>query len=190
MAVIAANELKKKLYILVDAVPYLVLDVQFASPSARGASTMVKARLRNLLNGTVQDKNFKSGEKFQEPDVEKGPAAFLYVAEPDYHFMDNTTYEQFALNTDKLGEQRFYLKEGLEVQAMKFNGAVVSLELPAVVELAISETEPSIKGTSSSGRSTKRAKLETGLEVQVPLYIEPGTVVRVNTQTGEVSGRA
>jgi len=190
MAVIPANELKKKLYILVDGIPYLVLDVQFASPSARGASTMVKVRLRNLLNATVQDKTFKTNEKFQEPDVEKVPAAFLYFTEPDYFFMDNASYEQFSLSAAKLDEQRFYLREGLELQALKFNGNVVSLELPDVVELSISETEPSIKGTSSSGRSTKRAKLETGLEVQVPMYIEPGTVVRVNTQTGEVSGRA
>jgi elongation factor P len=190
MAVIPANELKKKLYILVDNIPYLVLDVQFASPSARGASTMAKARLRNLLNGSVQDKNFKTTEKFDEADVEKVSASFLYLTEGDYHFMDNVTYEQFSLSAAKLDEQKFYLKEGLELQALKFNGNVVSLELPDVVELAIVDTEPSIKGTSSSGRSTKRAKLETGLEVQVPMYIEQGTVVRVNTQTGEVSGRA
>jgi len=190
MAVISANELKKKLYILVENTPYLVLDVQFASPSARGASTMAKARLRNLLNGSVQDKTFKTSERFDEANVEKVSASFLYATEPDYHFIDNVTYEQFFLNTGQLDEQRFYLKEGLELQALKYNGTVVSLELPAVVELVIQETEPSIKGTSSSGRSTKRAKLETGLEVQVPMYIEQGTVVRVNTQTGEVSGRA
>ena len=89
-----------------------------------------------------------------------------------------------------MGDHCFYLKEGLELQALKFNGNVVSLELPVVVDLKVAETEPSIKGTSASGRSAKRAKLETGLETQVPLYIEPGDLVRVNTETGEVSGRS
>ncbi len=190
MAQLQANELKKKHHILVDGQPCTVLDVQFASPSARGASTLVKVRVRNLLNGAVQDKNFRTGEKFDEPDVEKSPAAFLYITGSEYHFMDNATYDQFMLTAEKLGEQRYYLKEGLEMQALKYNGSVVSLELPVVVELKIAETEPGIKGASSSGRSTKRATLETGLEAQVPLYIEAGTLVRVNTQTGEVTGRA
>lgn len=190
MSQIQAGELEKKLYILIEGIPHLVLEVRFASPSARGASTMVRARVRNLLNGTVQEKNVKATEKFDEADVEKVPAAFLYVTGTDYHFMDNSNYEEFTLSEQKLADQRFYLKEGLEMQAMKFNGSIVSLELPVVVELQVTETEPSIKGTSASGRSAKRAKLETGLETQVPLYIEPGNAVRVNTETGEVSGRA
>ncbi len=190
MSQISANELEKKQNILVEGIPYAVLDVTFATPSARGASTMVKAKLRNLLNGTVQDKTFKTGEKFTEADVEKTPASFLYASGSDHHFMDNGTYEEFLLTAEKLGDQKFYLKEGLEMQALKYNGTVVSLELPAVVELAIRETEPAIKGASASGRSGKKAVLETGLNVLVPLYAEAGTVVRVNTQTGEVSGRA
>ena len=190
MGQVQANELEKKMYILVDGIPCLVLEVRFASPSARGASTMVKARVRNLLNGTVQDKNLKSTEKFEEADVEKIPASFLYLAGTDYHFMDNSTYEEFTLSLQKLDTQRFYLKDGMEIQALKFNGQVVSLELPVVIELAVKETEPAVKGASASGRSAKKATLETGLETQVPLYIEPGDKVRVNTETGEVSGRA
>lgn len=190
MSEIQANELERKQYVLIDGQPCLVLDVKFASPSARGASTMIKVRVRNLLNGSVQDKNFKSSEKFEEADVEKVPAAFLYNAGTDYNFMDNSTYEEFTLTEQKLAEQRFYLIEGMEMQALKYNGQVVSLELPVVVELKVSETEPGVKGASASGRSTKKAKLETGLETLVPLYIEPGDAVRVNTETGEVSGRA
>lgn len=188
---LSANELKKKSHILVDGQPYLVLDVQFATPTARGASTMVKARLRNLLSGLVQDKNFKTGEKFEEPDVEKIAVSFLYNTDAEeYYFMDNSIYDQFMLNAEKLGDQKYYLKEGFEFFALKYNGDVVSLELPPVVELRVIETEPAIKGASSSGRSTKRAILESGLEAQVPLYVETGTVVRVNTHSGEVTGRA
>ncbi len=190
MGQVLANDLVKKLSILVDGIPYTVLDVQFATPSARGASTMVKAKLRNLLNSTVQDKTFKTGEKFNEADVELVPAAFLYATGTDYHFMDNATYDQFVLTEEKLGDQKFFLKENLEVKALKYNGNIVSLELPAVVELMIKETDPAIKGASASGRSAKKAVLETGLTVLVPLYIESGTIVRVNTETRDVSGRA
>lgn len=187
---ISANDLEKKLYIEMDGQPYFVLDVKFATPTARGASTMAKARVRNLLNGAVLDKTFKTSEKFNIADVEKVPAVLQYVAGNEYHFMDNETYEEFMLTAEKLGDQKLYLKENQEMLALKLNGTVVSLELPVYVELAITETDPSIKGASISGRSTKRAKLETGLEVQAPLYAEEGTVLRVNTETGEASGRA
>ncbi|MFZ5801527.1 MAG: elongation factor P [Candidatus Omnitrophota bacterium] len=190
MSQILASELEKKLYIEVNGQPFYVLDVKFAAPSARGASTMVKVRVRNILTGAVLDKNFKTGEKFEIADVEKVPAVFQYADGSTCHFMDNATYEAFALSAEKLGDQRAYLKENQDVIALKLNGAVVSLELPVYVELAIVETDPVVKGISASGRSLKRAKLETGLEVQAPLYAEPGTVVRVNTETGEVSGRA
>jgi elongation factor P len=116
--------------------------------------------------------------------------AFLYVSGDEYFFMDNSTYEQFALSATKLGEQRFYLRENFEAQALKLNGSVVSLELPVYVELAVTETDPGLKGATAQGRSLKNAKLETGIEVQVPSYIEIGDKVRVNTETGEVSGRA
>lgn len=190
MSQISASELEKKLYIEVDGQPYFVLDVKFATPSARGASTMVKAKVRNLLNGAVLDKTFKTSEKFEVPDVEKVPAVFQYAVGTTYHFMDNATYEEFVFAAEKLGDQRFYLKENQEMLALKLSGTVVSLELPVYVELAIVETDPTIKGASISGRSTKKAKLETGLEVQAPLYAEVGTILRVNTETGEVSGRA
>ena len=190
MGQVLANNLERKMYILAEGAPSLVLEVRFSSPSARGASTMVKVRVRNLLNGLVQEKNVRSTEKFDEADVEKVPASFLYLSGTDYNFMDNSTYEEFVMTKQKLDEQAFYLKEGMELQAMKFNGQVVSLELPVVIELAVKETEPAVKGASASGRSAKKATLETGLETQVPLYIEPGDKVRVNTETGEVSGRA
>ena len=190
MSEISASELEKKLYIEVEGHPYFVLDVKFATPSARGASTMVKAKVRNLLSGAVLDKTFKTSEKFEVPDVEKVPAVFQYISGTEYHFMDNVTYEEFTLTAEKLGEQKLYLKENQEMLALKLNGVVVSLELPVYVELAITETDPSLKGASISGRSTKKAKLETGLEVQAPLYADIGTILRVNTETGEVSGRA
>lgn len=190
MPLIGANELKKKQFIIVDGQPYVVLDVTFASPSARGASMMVKARVRNLLNGAVLDKNFKTGEKFDEADVEKSPASFMYSDPEAYYFMDETTFEQFAMPLDKIADVKGYIKEGSPLQVLKYNGSPVSLEFPVYVELKVVYSEPAVTGASSSGSGTKLAKLETGIEVRVPLYIKEGDTVRVNTQTGETSGRA
>src|SRR5437867_9370254 len=104
MGLIAANELKKKLLTEIDGQPYSVLDVFFATPTARGASTMVRTRLKNLLTGAVLEKSFKTGEKFREPDVEMAAVSFLYSDADGFHFMDQSTYEQFTLSEDSVGE--------------------------------------------------------------------------------------
>ena len=190
MALIGANELKKKTLIEIEGQPYHVLDVFFATPTARGASTMVRTRLKNLLNGSVLEKTFRTSEKFPEPDVEMAGVAFLYSDGEGFHFMDQSTYEQFTLNEDSVGDDRFYLKDGVLLEIFKYNGQAVSLQLPQYVELAIASTEPGLRGDTASGGATKVAKLETGLEVRVPLFMKDGELVRVNTQTGDVAGRA
>ncbi len=190
MALIGANELKRKMMIEVEGAPYAVVEVTFSSPSARGATTMVRVRLRHLLTGAVLEKNFRSGEKFSEPDAQLAPASFLYADGDGYHFMDEETFEQFALPPEQVGDDRGYLKEGLQLQILKYRGAAVAMELPQFVELAVSHTEPAVSGDRASGRDLKPATLETGLEVRVPLFIKEGERVRVSTQTGEVAGRA
>jgi elongation factor P len=190
MALIGANELKRKMLITVDGQPYTVVDVFFATPSARGASTMVRTKLRHLLTDAVLEKSFKTSEKFEEPDVALTPASFLYSDGEGFHFMDEESYEQFSLSEDQLGDERLYLKENMTLQVRKYNGEPVSLELPATVDLAVTETEPGVRGDSASGGTTKSATLETGLQVRVPLFIKEGEVVRVNTQTGEFVSRA
>ncbi len=190
MALIGANELKRKMLITVDGQPYTVVEVFFASPSARGASTMVRTKLRHLLTDAVLEKSFKTSEKFEEPDVALTPATFLYADGEGFHFMDEESYEQFSLSEDQLGGERLYLKENMSLQVRKYNGEPVSLELPATVDLAVTETEPGLRGDSASGGTTKSATLETGLQARVPLFIKEGEVVRVNTQTGEFVSRA
>src|SRR5919199_5725615 len=111
MALIGANELKRKMLITVDGQPYLVVEVFFASPTARGAATMVRTKLRQLLTGAVQERSFKASEKFAEPDVQLTPASFLYADADGMHFMDETTFEQFPLDPAQVGEARGYLKE-------------------------------------------------------------------------------
>ncbi|MFN2491896.1 MAG: elongation factor P [Pyrinomonadaceae bacterium] len=190
MALVTANELKRKLLITVDSQPYVVLEVFFASPTARGAATMVRTRLRHLLTGAVMEKSFRSSEKFEEPDIELTPASFLYSDAHGFHFMDEKNYEQFTFAAEAIETDRGYLKEGTSLQLLKYNGAPVSLELPQYVELTVASAELGMRGDTAAGGATKQATLETGLVVRVPLFIKEGEVVRVNTQTGEVAGRA
>ncbi|MFN0123974.1 MAG: elongation factor P [Blastocatellia bacterium] len=190
MALIGANELKRKLVIDVEGQPFTVVEVTFSSPSARGASTMVRTKLRHLLTGAVQEKSFKASEKFAECDVELSPITFLYADAEGFHFMDDVSYDNFSFDAEQIGEDRYYLKDNLSLQALKYNGAPVSLQLPQFVELTVRETEPGIAGNSASGGVTKQATLETGAVVRVPLFIREGETVRVNTQTGEFDGRA
>lgn len=190
MGLTGANELKRKMMISVDGQPYTVVEVIFASPTARGAATMVRTRLRHLLTGAVQERSFRSSEKFDEPDVQLTPASFLYSDSDGFHLMDESSYEQFSFSNDQVGDDRGYLKEGTTLQILKYNGEPVALQLPQFVELKVTIAEPGMRGDTAAGGATKQATLETGLQVRVPLFIKEGEVVRVNTQTGEVAGRA
>ena len=190
MALIGANELKRKLLFGFEGQPYVVLDVFFASPTARGAATMVRTKLRHLLTGAVLEKNFRSSEKFDEPDVELVPASYLYSDGEGSHFMDEKSFEQFAFSAEDIGNDRNYLKEGQTLQVLKYNGQPVSLQLPQFVELEVVSTELGQRGDTAAGGATKQATVETGLVVRVPLFIKEGEIVRVNTQTGDVAGRA
>ncbi len=190
MALIGANELKRKMLISVDGQPYTVMEVFFASPSARGASTMVRTKLRHLVTDAVLEKSFKTSEKFDEPDVVLTPASYLYFDGEAYHFMDEASYEQFSLTAEQLRDERFYLKDGITLQVRKYNGEPIAVQLPPFVELAVASTEPGARGDSGSGGTTKPATLETGLQVRVPLFIKEGEVVRISTQTGDFVGRA
>ncbi|MDR1728127.1 MAG: elongation factor P [Acidobacteriota bacterium] len=190
MALIGANELKKKMLITIENQPYAIMDVVYASPTARGAGTMVKAKVRNLITDAVLDKTFRTSEKFEEPDVVLAQASCLYSDGESFHFMDETTYEQFSLGVDQLRDDVNYLKEGLSLHVMKYNGNAIAIELPPFVELAVSSTEPGGRADTGSGGATKPATLESGLTVRVPLFIKEGELVRVSTQTGEFVSRA
>jgi elongation factor P len=185
-----ASDFKRGLRVLLEGDPYLVLDVRFQSPSARGASTLVKAKIRNLRTGQVFDRSFKAADKIEEPDLELRPVQYLYTDGETYHFMDTTSYEQFTLAAEELGEDRFFLLEGLAgIRSVVFNGKVMSIELPQTVVLSIRETDPAIKGATAQAQ-TKPATLETGLVIQVPAYLESGEAISVDTRDGRFISRA
>jgi elongation factor P len=177
-----ASELKKGMLIELDKVPYLITDVAHQTPSARGATMLVKAKLKNMLNKQSLEKTFRAGDKVEEPNFETNPGQFLYLEGDSYVFMDLSTYEQFNLTTEVLDQAAYFLKDGLDLRLQIYNGEAIGIELPNSIELTVTETEPALKGATASAQ-TKSATLETGLQIQVPPYIEVGEVVKVDTRT-------
>jgi elongation factor P len=170
--------------------PYHCLDAEVNTPTARGGQTLVRLKMRNLLTNSVFDRTFKAGDKFKEPDLQIGPASYLYSDNDGSHFLDQETYETLTLNEDMIGDAMDFLVEGGIIQLHKYNGNPIGLELPLQVELEVTYAEPGARGDSSSGSVTKVVKLETGLEVRVPLFIKEGEKVKVSTETREFAGRA
>jgi elongation factor P len=187
---ITAGDLMRSLRIELEGDPYVVVDVRFQSPSARGASTLVKAKIRNLRTGQVFDRTFKTADKLVQPELELRPVQFLYRDDEGWHFMDAASYEQFTLAADDLGEVTGFLSDGLAgIRSVVFNGKVISVELPQTVTLRVVETDPAIKGATAQAQ-TKPATLETGLVIQVPPYLEAGELVVVDTRDGHFVSRA
>jgi elongation factor P len=190
MALLEAIDIKRKTFFEFENAPYHCLDVEISRPTARGGQTLVRVKMRNLLTRAVFDKTFKAGEKFSEPDLVQVSAAFLYKDGGGYHFMDQESYETLTLNDQIVGDDRLLLVDNVLVQVHKYNGNPIGLQFPPHVELAVTYTEPGVRGDTASGGVTKLAKLETGLEIRVPLFIKEGERVKVHTETREFAGRA
>ncbi len=186
---ITTSDFKKGLRVLIEGAPYVIMETQTQTPSARGAATLVKVKVRNLKTDQVFDKSFKSGEKFQEPDLDKKNVQFLYAEQDSMVFMDLASYDQFNVSKDDLGEKVAYLTDGMELKALFFEGNLLDLELPSSVEFEVVEVEPGTRGDTVQGSATKPATLSNGLRVRVPLYIEAGNVIRISTKTGKFSER-
>ena len=189
-ALIDAIDIKRKNFFEMDNTPFVCLESQISTPTARGGQTLVRLKVRNLLTQAVHDKTFKAGEKFKEPDLESVPASYLYSDGDGSYFLDQGNFETLTLSTDMMGDSLDLLLEGTVIQLHKFNGNPIGLELPQLVELTVAEAEPGVRGDTSSGGATKKAKLETGLEILVPLFIKQGEKVKITTETREFSGRA
>jgi elongation factor P len=189
-SLIEAIAVKRKTFFEYEGAPYHCLDVEVSKPTARGGQTLVRLKMRNLLTRAVFDKTFKAGDKFHEPDLAMITASFLYADGEGYHFMDQDSFETLTLRADTLGDDRLFLAENVMVQIQKFNGNPIGIQLPAVVELTVSHTEPGVRGDTASGGVTKAARLETGLEIRVPLFVKEREKVKVHTETKDFAGRA
>ena len=189
-ALIEAITVKRKMVFELEGTPYYCLEAEVSTPTARGGQTLVRLKMRNLLTRAVFDKTFKAGEKFKEPDLELVESSYLYSDGEGSYFLDQETFETHTLSKSMVGDALEFLVDGSLIKLHKFNGNPIGLQLPTQVELDIVYTEPGVRGDTSSGSVTKIAKLQTGLEIRVPLYIKEGEKVKVSTETAEFAGRA
>jgi elongation factor P len=189
-ALIDAISVKKKTLFELDNTPYSCLDAEVSTPTARGGQTLVRLKIRNLLTNAVFEKTFKAGDKFKEPDLHMAAASYLYSDGDGHHFLDQVSFETLTLNEDVIGDAMEVLIEGTMIDMMMYNGNPIGLQLPVFVDLEVTETEPGVRGDTSSGSVTKPATLETGLQIKVPLFIKIGEKVKVSVETRSFSSRA
>ena len=175
-------DIRKGLKIEIDGSPYTVVDFQFVKPGKGNSFTRTK--LQNLVSGAVLDRTWRSGEKLQEAHLEERRMQFLYQDEGGFHFMDQDNYEQMALTPEEVGEDARFLLENLVAAVLLFKGRAVSLSLPIFVELEVVDTEPGLRGDTASG-GRKPATMNTGAVISVPLFIERGERLKIDTRTGE-----
>lgn len=181
------SDFKRGLKILMDGDPYTIVDFQHVKPGKGNQFTRTK--LRNLLTGQNREMTFKSGEKFEVPNVETKEMTFLYRDDNGYNFMDQSNYEQLLMMPDEVGDQSNFLTENMQVVILLFNERPVAVDVPKAVNLRVAKTDPGVRGDRVTG-GTKPATMETGLVVQVPLHISEGDLLRIDTSTGDYVERA
>ncbi len=179
---IATSDFRNGTRLQIDGAPFYIVEFQHVKPGKGGA--FVRTRLKNLKTGQVLDRTFRSGEKFDEPDLEECDMQFLYASGNSYTFMDTSSYEQFTYEKSQLGDNTDLLKEETIVQILIHEGKPIAVELPTFMDLKVVETDPGIRGDTASG-GTKPAVVETGATIKVPLYLEAGEVIKVDTRSRE-----
>ncbi len=183
---ISSNDLRPGVSVEIDGAPYKVIEFLHVKPG-KGAA-FVRTKLKNMQTGNVVEKTFRAGEMLPAATIEKVNMQYLYAEGDNFVFMDMETYEQAPLSAAQIGSAVKYLKENMEVAILRWKGQVIDVELPNTVVLEVVETDPGVKGDTATG-GTKPAKLETGAEIQVPLFIKVGERVRVDTRTDTYIGR-
>ncbi|MBI5248315.1 MAG: elongation factor P [Desulfomonile tiedjei] len=175
-------DFRKGLKIELNGEPFTIVDFLHVKPGKGGA--FVRTTLKSLITGNVIDRTFRSGEKIDKPNLEEKQMQYLYESDGEFHFMDNETYEQSFLTEAQLGDARNYLQENVTVGMLFHNDKPIGVEVPIFVELRVASTEPGIKGDTAAG-ATKPATLETGMNVQVPLFVNEGDMLKIDTRTGK-----
>jgi elongation factor P len=183
---ISTGDLKKGVAIELDGELWQILDYHHIK-MGRG-SAQVRITLRNIKRGQTVERSFQAGTKWPRASMERRPVQFLYRDGDDFHFMDNDTYDQFMLRGEQLGDAVQYMKDGMTVDRTTYQGETIGVELPVTVDMKVTSTEPGYAGDTASG-ARKPATLESGLTIQVPLFVGEGDTVRVDTRTGEYQTR-
>lgn len=187
MASVDVNDIRGGNKVEIDKEPYVVVSAQFVKPGKGQAFT--KAKVRHLLTGRILERNFRSGEKLDIADVEERKMRLLYTEQDDAIFMDDNTFDQINVPMDTIGDNAKWLKDDTLYDLVFYNGAVVDITPPTFMELVITQTDPGLRGDTASGRVMKPATLETGAQVQVPIFIEQDERIKVDTRTAEYVSR-
>ncbi|HEX9756723.1 MAG TPA: elongation factor P [Nitrospiria bacterium] len=174
------NAIRNGVKIEIDGEPFIVVDFQHVKPGK--GSAFVRTKLKSLKTGNVIDRTYRPGEKLDEPQLEEKDMQFLYSGDQQYWFMDNVTFEQIFLSENQLGESKDFLKENMNIKILFHNNQPLTIDLPIFVELKIVQTDPGIRGDTATGGS-KPAVLETGATVKIPLYLEEGEMIKIDTRT-------
>jgi elongation factor P len=180
------SDFRNGLKIVIDGNPYVVTYFQFVKPGKGTAFTRTK--LKNLISGSVLERTYRTGEKVEAADIEEHEMQFLYDDGEFHHFMNNETFEQLAIVSESIKAEAQYLTENLSVDVLFFNGRPISVQLPNFIEDTIAYCEPGVRGNTATG-ATKPATLECGAQVQVPLFVEQGEKIRVDTRTNNYDSR-
>ena len=183
---ISTSQFRNGLKIIINKQPCSILEHEFHKPG-KGQAVM-RVKFRNLITGKVVDKTYKSGESVEEADVMTVEMSYLYSDGEQWHFMNSSTYEQIGINRDGVGDAKKWIIGQENCEVVIWNDEPISVEAPPLVELNIAKSDPGIKGDTVSG-ATKPAELETGVTIQVPLFVEEGEKIKVDTRSGEYSGR-
>ncbi|WP_319584776.1 elongation factor P [uncultured Pseudodesulfovibrio sp.] len=183
---ISTKDFRTGLKIEIDGKPFEIIEFQHFKPGKGGA--MVRTKLRQMMTGQVLDKTFRSGEKVDKPDMSVTEMQYIFRDGENFVFMDLETYEQMHVPGDNVGPQGGFIKEGDTVKVLLYNGELIGVDLPANVSLTVAQTDPGIQGDRVSN-ATKPATMETGLKVNVPLFINEGDTIKVDTRSGEYLGR-
>ncbi|MDP3039013.1 MAG: elongation factor P [Deltaproteobacteria bacterium] len=178
----STTDFRKGLKVEIGGEPFVIVDFQHVKPGKGGA--FVRTRLKSLVSGNVIDPTFRSGDRVDKPDLEEREMQFLYETGGEFHFMETQNFEQLFLTADQLGGSKDFLKENIVIKALFHNKRPIGIEVPMFVELKIVKSEPGIRGDTATG-VTKPATLESGAVIQVPLFVEEGDVVRIDTRTRE-----
>lgn len=177
------TDFRKGLKIELEGKPFIIVESNHVNPGK--GSAFVKTKLKNLETGAVLEKTFKSGvDTADVPDLDDREMEYLYSDNEGFHFMDQESYETVALNEENVGDAKNYLQEGIKVEVLYYKGRPISLELPNFVSLKVTQTDPGLKGDTASG-GKKKAIMETGLQVNVPLFIKEDEILKIDTRTGE-----
>lgn len=186
MAFVSSNDLSTGITVEIDGDLLQVIEFQHVKPGK--GSPFVRAKFKNIKTGYTKEFTFRGNEKMTRAHIERRPASFLYAQDDEYTFMDSESYDQHVVTSKEVGDQKKWLKDGMEVMMVLYNDAIIGLELPNFVELVVVETEPGFKGDTATG-ATKPATVEGGATVLVPLFVEVGTKLMIDTRTGEYMKR-